>query len=139
MTKGRKAVETLRNGVKAGQPLQFTLEQAGGLKAEKMGPFTLADDIDAKNSQKPKNESVENMIIKNVSGQLQPGEVSEFAPCIDGGLIVLMDKREGPDPAKYQEAKAKFEERYLKAAREYVFEEWLRDRQRAAGLKFAQG
>jgi peptidyl-prolyl cis-trans isomerase D len=136
MAKGRKAAETLRSGLKAGQPLQFTLEQAGGLKAGKMEPFTLSDDVDAKNPQQPKNESVDMMIVKNVAGQLQSGEVSDFAPGIDGGVIVLMDKREPPDPAKYQEAKEKFEERYLKAAREYVFDEWLRDRQRSADIQF---
>jgi peptidyl-prolyl cis-trans isomerase D len=139
MAKGRQAVETLRGGLKAGQPLQFTLEQAGGLKAEKLQPFTLADDAEAQNSAKPKEDSVEMMVIKNVAAQLAPGGVSDFSPSIDGGLIVLMDKRESPDPAKYQEAKAKFEERYLKTARQYVFMEWLRDRQREAGLQYARG
>jgi len=135
MAKGRKAAETVRNGLKAGQPLQFTLEQAGGLKAEKMEPFTVADAADAKNpTEKPKNEAADMMMVKNVSAQLQPGEVSEFVPWIDGGLIVLMEKREPPDPAKYQQTKATFEERYMKTAREYVFMEWLRDRQREAGL-----
>src|SRR5947209_8001551 len=133
MAKGRKAAETLRSGLKAGQPLQFTLEQAGGLKAEKVEPFTLADTLDAQNGAQ-KTESLEMMTIKNVAGALQPGEVSEFSPGIDGGMIVILDKREAPDPAKYQEAKTKFQERYLKAAREYTFEEWLRDRQRAAGV-----
>jgi peptidyl-prolyl cis-trans isomerase D len=140
MAKGRQAVETLRSGLKAGQPLQFTLEQAGGLKGEKFEPFTLADDPEAQNSaDKPKNESVEMMVVKNIASQLPPGGVSDFSPSMDGGLIVLMDKRESPDPAKYQEAKAKFEERYLKTAREYVFVEWLRDRQRDAGLQYARG
>ena len=139
MAKGRQAVETLRSGLKAGQPLQFTLEQAGGLKAEKLEPFTLADEAEAQNSAKPKNDSVEMMVVKNIAAQLPPGGVSDFSPSIDGGLIVLMDKRESPDPAKYQEAKAKFEERYLKTAREYVFVEWLRDRQRNAGLQYARG
>ncbi|HXP35068.1 MAG TPA: peptidyl-prolyl cis-trans isomerase [Chthoniobacterales bacterium] len=135
IAKGRKAAETLRNGLKVGQPLQFTLEQAGGLKAEKLEPFTVADDADAQNPpEKPKNEPADMMMIKNVSAQLQPGEVSDFVPWIDGGLIVLMDKREPPDPAKYQQTRATFEERYLKTAREYVFMEWLRDRQRDAGL-----
>ncbi|HST29356.1 MAG TPA: peptidyl-prolyl cis-trans isomerase [Chthoniobacterales bacterium] len=138
MTKGRQAAETLRNGLKAGQPLQFTLEQAGGLKAEKMEPFTVADDLEAQNG-KQKNESLEMMMVKNVASGLQPGEVSDFSPGVDGGMIVIMDKRESPDPAKYQEAKAKFSERYLKTAREYTFEEWLRDRQRAASLQFARG
>ena len=133
--KGRKGAETLRNGLKAKQPLQFTLEQAGGLKAEKMEPFTLAEEEDEKNpSDKAKTESMDLMMIKNIAGQLQPGEVSEFVPWVDGGFIVLMDKREAPDPAKYQETKAKLEENYLKNAREYVFMEWMRDRQRDAGL-----
>ena len=135
MAKGRKAAETVRNGLKAGQPLQFTLEQAGGLKAEKMEPFTVADAADAKNpTEKPQNEAADMMMVKNVSAQLQPGDVSDFVPWIDGGLIVLMEKREPPDPAKYQQTKATFEERYMKTASEYVFMEWLRDRQREAGL-----
>ena len=135
MAKGRKAAETVRNGLKGGQPLQFALEQAGGLKAEKMEPFTVADAADAKNpTEKPKNEAADMMMVKNVSAQLQPGEVSDFVPWIDGGLIVLMEKREPPDPAKYQQTKATFEERYMKTASEYVFMEWLRDRQREAGL-----
>ena len=85
-------------------------------------------------AEKPKNEPTDLMMIKNVSAQLQPGEVSDLVPWIDGGLIVLMEKREPPDPAKYLQTKATFEERYLKTAREYVFMEWLRDRQRDAGL-----
>jgi peptidyl-prolyl cis-trans isomerase D len=138
--KGRKGAEMLRNGLKAGQPLQFTLEQAGGLKVEKMEPFMVADEADAKSPpQKPKNDAADLMMIKNVSAQLQPGEVSEFVPWVDGGMIVLMDKREAADPVKYQQAKAEFDERYLKNAREYVFMEWLRDRQRAAGLASAKG
>jgi hypothetical protein len=138
--KGRKAVETLRNGLKAGQPLQFTLEQAGGLKAEKVEPFAVGDDLDAKTpGEKPKNEPADLMMVKNVAGGLSPGEISDFAPWIDGGIIVIMEKREPPDPAKYQQAKTSFEERYLKTARDYVFIEWLRERQHDAGLQHGQG
>ncbi len=134
-TKGRQAVEVLRNALKSGQPLPAALQQAGGLKTEKMEPFTIADEAETKNpAEKPKNEPTDLMMIKNVSAQLQPGEVSDLVPWIDGGLIVLMEKREPPDPAKYLQTKATFEERYLKTAREYVFMEWLRDRQRDAGL-----
>ncbi len=133
MTNGRKAADILRSMLKAGQPLQAALQQAGGLKAEKIEPFTVADDLDAKPAD-TKSQSTDMMVIKNVASQLQPGEVSDFSPWIDGGIIVFLEKREPPDPAKYQETKAKFEERYLKSAREYVFNEWLRDRQRDAGL-----
>ncbi len=139
-SKGRQAVEGLRNALKSGQPLPAALQQAGGLKAEKMEPFMIADEADAKNPpEKPKNQPTDMMMIKNISAQLQPGEVSDFIPWIDGGLIVFLEKREPADPAKYQETKAAFEQRYLDSAREYVFMEWLRDRQRDAGLKSAKG
>jgi peptidyl-prolyl cis-trans isomerase D len=140
MTKGRTAADALRNAVKSGQPFETALQQAGGLKSEKMEPFTVADETDDKKpAEKPTDEPTDRLMIKNVASQLQPGEVSEFIPWIDGGLIVRLEKREPPEPAKYQEAKAKFEERYFKSAREYVFMEWLRDRQRDAGLGFARG
>ena len=140
MTKGRQAADALKNALKSGKPLPAALQEAGGLKADKPEPFTLADD-DAegnKTADKPKGDQ-DLMAIKNLSAQLQPGEVSDFTPWIDGGLIVILEKRDPPDPAKYQEAKAKFEEKYLKTAREYVFEEWLRDRQRNADVQFARG
>src|SRR5256885_3599115 len=133
--KGRNAAEILRKGLKAGQPLPFTLEQAALPKPEKIEPFTVADDEDAKNPPKPKNEPADMMLIKNVSASLQPGDVSDFVPWIDGGLIVLLEKREPADPAKYQQLRTTFEERYLTNAREGVFMEWLRDHQREAGLK----
>jgi peptidyl-prolyl cis-trans isomerase D len=136
--KGRQAAESLKNALKSGKPLPAALQEAGGLKPEKIEPFMAADEADAKNPpEKPKNDPTDMMMIKNVSAQLQPGEVSDFVPWIDGGLIILMEKREPPDPAKYQQTKATFEERYLKNAREYVFMEWLHDRQRDAGLQSA--
>jgi len=138
-TRGRQAAETLKNGLKNKQPLQFTLEQAGGLKAEKIPPFSLSDDLEQKDPKKPKDEPIDAMMVKNVASQLQPGEVSDFVPWTDGGFIVFLEKREPPDLAKYPEAKAKIEQRYLKDAREYVFMEWLRDRQRDAGLQSAKG
>src|SRR5256885_11071999 len=99
VAKGRKGDETLRNGLKAGQPLKFTLEQAGGLKAEKLEPFIAATEPEAKNPPgKPENDAADMMMIKNVSAQLQPGDVSDFVPWIDGGLIVLMKNASRPIP-----------------------------------------
>jgi len=138
MNKGRQAVEALRAGLKAGIPLQTVLQQAGGLKAEKLEPFTVADDLEEQKATQKQPYGIEMMMAKNMAAGLQAGEVSDFAPGIDGGVIVIMDKREPPDPAKYQESKAKFEQQYLKTARDYTFSEWLRDRQRAADLKFAR-
>ena len=133
--KGRQVAEALKNALKAGKALPAALQNAGGLKPEKLEAFTLSDENEAKNpAEKPKNEPADMTMIKNVSAQLTPGEASDFIPWADGGFIILLEKRDPPDPAKYQQAKTTFEERYLKTAREYVFMEWLRDRQRVAGL-----
>ena len=136
--KGTLASQTLREGLKSGEPLSFALEKAGRLKAEKVEPFILADDLDVK-SDKPKNEPPDTMLIRNAAAQVQPGEVSDFVPTEEGGIIVMLDKREPPDPAKYQQGKAVFEERYLKNKRRIVFYEWLRDRQQEAGVQLAKG
>ena len=138
--KGTRASQTLREGLKSGAPLSFTLEKAGGLKAEKVEPFILADDLDQKKPEdKPKNEPPDTMMIKNAAAQIQPGEVSDFFPTEEGGIIVLLEKREPPDPAKYQQGKAAFDERNLRGKRRIVFYEWLRDRQQEAGVQFAKG
>ena len=74
------------------------------------------------------------MLIKNAAARLQPGEVSDFIPLSDGGVLVVLEKREPPEAAKYRENKAAFEERYLNGKQQIVFYEWLRDRQHDAGL-----
>jgi len=137
--KGAKAAHDLREGLKAGQPLSSALAQAN-VKAEKIEPFTLAEDVDVKNpANEPKNRPTDFIAIENAVAQIQPGEVSDFVPSEDGGIIAVLEKREPPDPAKYQEGKAAFKRRYLDNKRQIVFYEWLRDRQRAAGVQFAKG
>jgi hypothetical protein len=64
--------------------------------------------------------------------------VSEFVPSEDGGLIAVLEKREPPDEAKYQANKASFEQRILNNKRDLVFSDWLRERQREAGLLGSQ-
>jgi len=137
--KGAKASQDLREGLKGGKPLSSALE-AANVKAEKLEPFTLADDADVKNpGDQLKNKSPDMIAIKNAVSQIQPGEVSDFFPSDDSGMIVLLEKREPPDPAKYQQGKAEFDQQYLKNKRQIVFYEWLRDRQRAADVQIAKG
>ena len=138
MAKGTRASQTLREGLKSGAPLPFLLVKAGDLKTEKVEPFVLADYLDQKKPEDiTKNEPLEKMMIRNAAAQVQPGEVSDFFPTDDGGIIALVEKREPPDPAKYQQGKAAFDERYLKNTRRIVFFEWLRDRQQEAGVQLA--
>jgi parvulin-like peptidyl-prolyl isomerase len=138
-TKGRESAEKLKNALKSGKPLPAALQEAGNLKPEKIEPFTLIDESALKNPpDKPKNEPEEMIILKNVTSQLKPGESSDFVPWADGGFIAILEKRDPADQTKYQQAKAVFEERYLKNARTLVFSEWLSERGHAAGLEFPQ-
>jgi peptidyl-prolyl cis-trans isomerase D len=132
--KGTKAAHDLRESLKAGQPLASALAKAN-LKAEKVPPFSLADEFEpGTEPNKPGNESPDFPVIKRAVGDLSAGGVSEFWPATDGGLIVIVEKREPPDEAKVRESKAIFDERYLGNKRKFVFYEWLRERQREAGV-----
>jgi peptidyl-prolyl cis-trans isomerase D len=133
-SKSAKVVHDLRESLKTGEPFSRAYEQAG-VKAEKIEPFILAEDLDPKDAaDKAKNQPADLSTIKNAVAQIQPGEVSDFLPSSDGGIIAVLEKRELPDAAKYQQSKAEFEERVLRNKREMVFYEWLRDRQLAAGI-----
>ena len=138
MNKGSKAAQDLKASVKSGAPFSAALTPMN-LKAEKVEPFMLIDEIEAKPSDQKKNEPADNAAIKNVAAQLEPGDVSDFIPTADGGLIVYLQKRDPPDPTKYEQTKSSFDERDLKNKREIVFYEWLHDRQRAANVEFAKG
>jgi parvulin-like peptidyl-prolyl isomerase len=131
---GAKAAHDLREGLRAGEPLPSVCQKAN-VKAEKIEPFTLMDEVDPKApAAAAKNKPTDFLAIKNAIAQLQPGEVSEFFPSEDGGIIVVLEKREPPDEAKYQASKASFEQRILSSKRDLVFYDWLRERQREAGL-----
>jgi hypothetical protein len=60
--------------------------------------------------------------------------VSEFTPTAAGGFVAVLERREPPDPAKYEEGKKTYGDRYLKTKRELAFYEWLRARRREAGV-----
>jgi len=131
-TKGAEIVRQLREATRSGQLLEAAIQKMG-LKAEKVPPFSLLQDATAKpEAQKGPPDLV---AIKNAVAQINPGDVSDFFPWEQGGVIAVLEKREPADPAKYPEKKAAFDNRY----REIVFYEWLRDRQRDAGLQVSRG
>jgi hypothetical protein len=134
INQGAKIVHDLREALKTGTPLSTSLAQVN-VKAEKLAPFTLIDEVDPKESgEKAKDRPPDFTAIKNAVAAIQPGDVSEFFPWEDGGVIAVLEKREPPDEAQYREKKPAFDERILRNKREIVFYEWLRDRQREAGL-----
>jgi PPIC-type PPIASE domain/SurA N-terminal domain len=131
-TKGAEIAHQLREATASGQPLEVAIRKMG-LKAEKIPPFSLAEDATAKPEER--KEPPDLVAIKNAVAQLNPGDVSDFVPWEEGGVVAVLEKREPADPAKYPEKKAAFDNRY----REIVFYEWLRDRQRDAGLQASRG
>ena len=139
-TKGAEIVHQLREATRSSQPLETAIQKTG-LKAEKVPPFSLLEDPTTKSNdkQEPKNEPPDLVAIKNAVAEINPGNVSDFFPWEDGGVIAVLEKREPPDPTKYPESKAAFDQRYLGNKRTIVFHEWLRDRQRDAGLQFSRG
>ena len=133
-TKGAEIAHQLREV--STSPADAGLEaaiQKMGLKAEKVPPFSLVEDATAKPEER--KEPPDLVAIKNAVAQINPGDVSDFFPWEEGGVIAVLEKREPADPAKYPEKKAAFDNRY----REIVFYEWLRDRQRDAGLQVSRG
>ena len=131
-TKGAEIVQQLREATRSGQPLEAAIQKMG-LKAEKVPPFSLVQDATAKPEEQKGPPDL--VAIKNAVAQINPGDVSDFFPWEEGGVIAVLEKRDLADPAKYPEKKAAFDNRY----REIVFYEWLRDRQRDAGLQVSRG
>ena len=128
----------LREAKKSGQPLDAAI-QTSGAKIEKVPPFSLLEETPASGENEEKKESPELMGIKDAVAYMNPGDISDFFPSEEGGLIAILEKRETSATANNTEKKAAFENRLLNNKRQIVFYEWLRDRQRAANAQFVKG
>jgi peptidyl-prolyl cis-trans isomerase D len=132
-TKGAEVVHQLREAKKSGQPLDAAIQKSG-VKIEKVSAFSLLEETPP-GGEEAKKESAELTAIKNAVAYMNPGDISDFFPSEEGGLIAIVEKREASAAAK----KAAFENRLLNNKRQIVFYEWLRERQRAANVQFAKG
>jgi peptidyl-prolyl cis-trans isomerase D len=137
-TKGAETVHQLREATKSGQPLEAAIQKSG-VKIEKVPPFTLLDETPPGGKKEAKKESPELTAIKNAVAYMNPGEISDFFPSKEGGLIAILEKRQPSADANDIAKKAAFENRLLNNKRQIVFYEWLRDRQRDANVQFAKG
>jgi peptidyl-prolyl cis-trans isomerase D len=136
-TKGAEVVHQLREAKKSGQPLDAAIQKSG-VKIEKVSAFSLLDETPP-GGEEAKKESAELTAIKNAVAYMNPGDISDFFPSEEGGLIAIVEKREASAAANNTEKKAAFENRLLNNKRQIVFYEWLRERQRAANVQFAKG
>jgi len=137
-TKGAEVAHQLREAKKSGQPLDATIQKSG-VKIEKVPAFSLLEETPPGGEKEAKTESAELTAIKNAVAYMNPGDISDFFPSEEGGLIAILEKREASAAANNTEKKAAFENRLLNNKRQIVFYEWLRERQRAANVQFAKG
>jgi hypothetical protein len=137
-TKVAEMVHQLREAKKSGQPLDAAIQKSG-VKIEKVPPFSLLEETLPEAEKEAKKESPELMAIKDAVAYMNPGDIGDFFPSEEGGLIAILEKRETSATANNTEKKAAFENRLLNNKRQIVFYEWLRDRQRAANVQFAKG
>jgi parvulin-like peptidyl-prolyl isomerase len=139
-TKGAEMAQQIREATKSGQPLEATIQKAGG-KPEKIPPFSLIEEEKTKPEGKEpkKDEPADLAAIKDAVGFLNAGEFSDFFPSGENGFIAILEKREPSADANVGEKKAAFEKRMLDNKQRIVLYEWLHERQQAAGLHSSKG
>ncbi|CAN5760172.1 hypothetical protein BH20VER1_BH20VER1_04290 [soil metagenome] len=128
--------QKLRAAVSAGTPLEVAAQEAG-VSVEKIPPFALADQPTPPaepGKEPPPPEAPDLQMIKAIISEMDPGEVSEFVPTATGGLMAVLERRDEPDAAAYEQGKAQFVSRLMRGRRDLAFYEWLAERRREAGV-----
>jgi peptidyl-prolyl cis-trans isomerase D len=136
-SKASEARRQIEEKIKTGVAAATAIQQAN-LKPETIPPFSLMDEpaVVAPDAKKePKTETPDLPSIKNAAAELNPGEVSQFVPTADGGLIAVLEKREPIDEKQFAEKRASFDERLRGMMERVAFYEWLRARRDAAKLQ----
>jgi hypothetical protein len=135
--KGSEIAKQLGEALKNGKTIEQAANDAG-VKVEKVPAFSLAERAPGATpppEPEPKKDTVPDMeYIRRTASTLGPGSVSNFVPTQDGGLIVILEKREQPSDADFEKARAPLDENALSQRGQVVFYEWLRDRRHAAGI-----
>ena len=137
MAKAKEVADKLREKLKSGKPLTEIGADAG-VKVEKVAPFALADtppgEEKAVEPGAKKDEAPDMQYIKMTASKLEPGSVSDYVSTPDGGIIVVLEKRETLGPAAFEKSRGLLEERAMTNKGQVVFYEWLRERRHAAGV-----
>jgi peptidyl-prolyl cis-trans isomerase D len=98
---------------------------AAGAKAESFPPFTLAQ---------PSLESPDAREIITASVELPEGQMSDFVPTAEGGLLVHVDKRHPAEDEQFTKEQQTLAESLGEAKREAAFQDWLNERRAAANV-----
>lgn len=112
--------------LKAGKSLADAAT-AAGVKAESIAPFS---------QNEPNKDVADAMDLLARALYQTEGQLGEFVPGEDGGVLILVEKRLPIDEAKFGKEKPKLEERLIGQRRAITFQEWLRARRVAAKFQF---
>lgn len=135
--KASEVARKLRDEIKSGKPVGDAAAEAG-MKVEKIPTFALVDTLPGATpspTPEPKNETPDMPRIKQAASDLSPGEVSDYLSTPNGGLIVILEKREALAPAEFEKSRVLIESQALQNRSQIVFYEWLRERRHAAGVE----
>jgi hypothetical protein len=134
--KAAGVAQKLKDKLTAGKSFDEAATQAG-VKLEKIAAFAMVDTPPGASpapTPEKKDEAPDMPNIKSTASGLSPGSVSDFVSTSNGGLLVVLEKRETIDPAQFEKARSFLESRELTNKGEIVFYEWLRERRKAAGV-----
>jgi hypothetical protein len=102
---------------------------AAGAKAETFPPFSLAQ---------PNLQSPDAREIITTSMELPEGQMSDFVPTAEGGLLVHVDKRHPAEEEQFTKEQQTLAESLGGAKREAAFQDWLNERRAAANVVTGQ-
>ncbi len=134
--KAAATAKQLREALKNGKSLEDAATQAGA-KLEKIPAFALLDNLPGAApapTPNPKNQPPEMQAIKQAASEMNPRAVSDLVPLRDGGLLVVLEKREPLSAAQFESSRPFIESQALRNKGQVVFYEWLRERRRSAGV-----
>jgi hypothetical protein len=135
-SKAAATAKEIREAIKSGKPVEEGAAKAG-VKAESIPAFALLGQPPGAPPSAPetKDEAPDMQTIKQTASEMNPGDVSDLVPEPEGGLLVVLEKREPLDTAKFNAAKPLLESRALQNKTQVVFIEWLLERRRQADIQ----
>jgi hypothetical protein len=117
------------NAIVEGKNL-VTIAEEQGLNALELPPITLA-----MNTVSGLPPQLDLNAIKNSAFALEPGQVSEFIPSRDGGLLLQLNERKPPEESSIQAALGSYLEEMRDRNRQQVFNTWFIEEFARSGLE----
>jgi peptidyl-prolyl cis-trans isomerase D len=123
--KAAEVHKKIQADLSAGKPFADAVT-AAGVKAEAFPPFSLSEPP----LDKP---DVREVTVRSV--EMNEGQLSDFVPTPDGGIIIHLDKREPLDEKKFGTVSLMMEPAYKREKLRVIFADWLRKQREDAQIQ----